>query len=194
MGRPIPYEPVMIPIPGLRRFRRACLLCLLLLGCAGAQAQADALDPIRQAQAAGHLEQALRELRALIRQRPGDPQYRLTEALILQQQHHDGQAIEVLEQLSLSYPELPEPHNNLAVLYAARGQTARALEQLNMALRANPDYATARANLGDVYLQLAEQAYQKAADSAGDAAARAHALAALQGLRKLGTPPPEIHR
>ena len=187
----------MIPFPGLRRFRRACLpslLLSLLLACAMAPARADALDPIRQAQAAGHLDQALQELRALIRQRPGDPQYRLTEALILQQQHHDAQAIAVLEQLSLSYPELPEPHNNLAVLYAARGQTAQALEQLKMALHANPDYATARANLGDVYLQLAEQAYGKAADSAGDAAARAHARASLQELRKLDTPPLEIRR
>ena len=187
----------MIPFPGLRRFRRACLpslLLSLLLAFAMAPARADALDPIRQAHAAGHLDQALQELRALIRQRPGDPQYRLTEALILQQQHHDAQAIAVLEQLSLSYPELPEPHNNLAVLYAARGQTAQALEQLKMALHANPDYATARANLGDVYLQLAEQAYGKAADSAGDAAARAHARASLQELRKLDTPPLEIRR
>jgi tetratricopeptide (TPR) repeat protein len=173
----------MTLIPGLCRLRRACTLLALLLGCACSLARADDLDQVRQLQAAGHLEQALQAVRGLIRQRPGDPQYQLTEALILQQQHHDGQAIELLRALIRRYPELPEPYNNLAVLYAARGETARALQSLEMALRANPDYATARANLGDVYLQLAEQAYRRAAGSAGDAAARAHAQASLRRLQ-----------
>ena len=173
----------MTLIPGLRRFRRACALTALLLGCACSLAHADALDQVRQLQAAGHLEQALQAVRGLIRERPADPQYQLTEALILQQQHHDGQAIDLLRSLIRRYPELPEPYNNLAVLYAARGETARALESLQMALRANPDYATARANLGDVYLQLAEQSYRQAAASAGDDAARAHARASLKRLQ-----------
>ena len=165
------------------------MLLALLLGSACAVAQADGLDQVRQWQAAGQLDRALNGVDALIRQRPDDPQYRLTQALILQQQHHDGQAIDVLEQLVLRFPELPEPHNNLAVLYAARGDTARALDQLQMALRTNPDYATARANLGDLYVQMAEQAYRQAADSAGDAAARSHALARLRALRGLEPSP-----
>lgn len=148
-------------------------------------ARADDLAQVRALQAAGELAQALTQVRGLIAQRPGDPQYRLTEALILQQQRQDGQAMGVLQGLIAQYPELPEPYNNLAVLYAARGEYDLALRELRMALRANPDYATAASNLGDVYLQLARQAYGQALHG-GDAAAQQHARLALQRLGAAG--------
>jgi len=61
------------------------------------------------------------------------------------------------------FPELPEPYNNLAVLYASEGQLDSARAALEMALAAAPNYATALENLGDVYLQMAADAYQRAA-------------------------------
>lgn len=177
-----------MPAPSVPRPLRlcACLLAGLLAG-ANLAARADDLASVRQLQAAGQSRQALSEVRSLIQQRPADPQYRLTEALILQQLHEDHQAIEVLRALVARYPELPEPHNNLAVLYAARGEYALALEQLHMALRANPAYATASSNLGDLYLQLARQAYAQALRD-GDAAAQQHARTALQCLQSAQTP------
>ena len=180
----------MTLIPGLCRLRRACTLLALLLGCACSLARADDLDQVRQLQAAGHLEQALQAVRGLIRQRPGDPQYQLTEALILQQQHQDRQAIDVLRQLILQYPELPEPYNNLGVIYAERGDYAQALEQLRMALHANPDYATANANLGDLYVQLARQSYERALRASDDPGAQQHARAALKWLQSAAAPRP----
>jgi tetratricopeptide (TPR) repeat protein len=57
---------------------------------------------------------------------------------------------------------LPEPYNNLAVLYASQGQYDNARAALEMAIRTNPSYATAHENLGDVYAKLASQAYSKA--------------------------------
>jgi Flp pilus assembly protein TadD len=71
-------------------------------------------------------------------------------------------AAEVYQQLVTERPELPEPYNNLAVLYAAQGDFEHARAQLELALRASPGYAVAYQNLGDVYLQLARQAYQQA--------------------------------
>ena len=175
-----------MPAVALRRpLYRALPALALLLCCAGAPAHADELDRVRQLQAAGQLEQALHEVRQLIGRRPNDPQYRVTEALILQQMHRDPQAIDVLHSLTVQYPELPEPHNNLAVLYAAQGDDLLALEQLHMALRTNPAYATAASNLGDVYLQLAADAYRKAVAGSGDAAAQAHARARLRLLQSL---------
>lgn len=173
---------------GVRRFLRACLAFAVALACLGTVARADELDAVRQLQAAGRPEQALQAVRALIARRPNDPQFILTEALLLQRLHRDQQAIDVLDDLIRRYPELPEPYNNLAVLYAARGDYAMALAQLRKALRANPDYATARANLGDVYVQLAEQAYREAAANSGDAAAQAHARAALSALLSRAAP------
>ena len=70
--------------------------------------------------------------------------------------------IAVFTKLSEDYPELPEPYNNLAVLYASQGQYDKARAALEMAIRTNPSYATAHENLGDVYAKLASQAYSKA--------------------------------
>ena len=71
-------------------------------------------------------------------------------------------AIATLNLITEDYPELPEPHNNLAVLYAAQGQLDKAKSALETALRINPAYATAHENLGDVYAQLASQSYSRA--------------------------------
>ncbi|MDE2121090.1 MAG: tetratricopeptide repeat protein [Betaproteobacteria bacterium] len=175
---------------GPRWLRLASWLLACLLAGLSMTARADDLAQVRALQAAGKLPQALTQVRDLIAQRPGDPQYRLTEALILQQQRHDEQAMDVLQGLIAQYPELPEPYNNLAVLYAARGEYDLALRELRMALRTNPDYATAASNLGDVYLQLARQAYGQALHGT-DASAQQHARLALQrlGAAAVGTRP-----
>ncbi|MGE5162140.1 MAG: tetratricopeptide repeat protein, partial [Betaproteobacteria bacterium] len=69
----------------------------------------------------------------------------------------------VFERLTEDYPELPEPYNNLAVLYASQGQLQRARTLVEAALAIRPDYATALENLGDIYLQMSVDAYQRAA-------------------------------
>jgi tetratricopeptide (TPR) repeat protein len=68
----------------------------------------------------------------------------------------------VFQALSEDYPELPEPYNNLATLYAAKGQYEKAKTALEMAIQVNPSYGVAYENLGDVYAKLASQAYDKA--------------------------------
>ena len=60
------------------------------------------------------------------------------------------------------FPDLAEPYNNLAALYAATGDYTRARITLEQAVRANPSYATAHENLGDVYAALASQSYARA--------------------------------
>ena len=60
------------------------------------------------------------------------------------------------------YPDLPEPYNNLAVIYASQGQYDKARGALEQSIRTHPSYATAYENLGDVYAKLASQAYDKA--------------------------------
>ena len=71
-------------------------------------------------------------------------------------------AIATFTQLTQEYPELPEPYNNLAVLYAGQNQLDKARTALEMAIRTNPSYATAHENMGDIYAKLAAQAYNKA--------------------------------
>jgi ketosteroid isomerase-like protein len=73
---------------------------------------------------------------------------------------------------------LPEPYNNLAVLYAQQKQYDKARTALEMAIRTHPSYAIAYENLGDVYAKLASQAYDKALqlDSANSATQNKMAL------------------
>ena len=82
--------------------------------------------------------------------------------LILTEQGRSKEAIEIFTKLTQDYPELPEPYNNLAVIYASQGQYDRARAALEQSIRTHPSYATAYENLGDVYAKLASQAYDKA--------------------------------
>src|SRR6185369_9445937 len=101
-----------------------------------------------------------------------DPQGRFLKGLILAEQNKASEAIDVFTALTKDYPELPEPYNNLAVLYAAQGQYEKARAALEQSIRTHPSYATAYENLGDVYTKLASQAYDKALqlDSSNSAA------------------------
>jgi tetratricopeptide (TPR) repeat protein len=87
---------------------------------------------------------------------------RFLRGVILTELARPDEAFDVFFRLTQDYPELPEPYNNVAVLYAARGEYERARANLEMALRNKPDYATAYENLGDVYARLSSQAYEKA--------------------------------
>src|SRR5574344_1191979 len=72
------------------------------------------------------------------------------------------EAIDTFTALTKEYPELPEPYNNLAVLYANQNQLDKSREALERAIRTNPSYSTVHENLGDIYAKLAGQAYSKA--------------------------------
>ncbi|MCK9512914.1 MAG: tetratricopeptide repeat protein [Pigmentiphaga sp.] len=70
----------------------------------------------------------------------------------------------VYRQMTIDFPELPEPWNNLAVLLVSQNRLEPAADALHMALRTWPDYPAAQANLGDVLLLQARAAYQRAAE------------------------------
>ncbi|MBV6273443.1 tetratricopeptide repeat protein [Alcaligenaceae bacterium CGII-47] len=72
------------------------------------------------------------------------------------------EASTIWRDMTITYPELPEPWNNLAVEYARRGQFDRAREALDMALVSDPNFAPALANLGHIQMKLAEISLEKA--------------------------------
>ena len=86
-----------------------------------------------------------------IRDRPKDAQGRFLKGQILTEMNKPADAIAVFTKLTEDYPELPEPYNNLAVLYAQQKQYDKARTALEMAIRTHPSYAIAYENLGDVY-------------------------------------------
>jgi Flp pilus assembly protein TadD len=144
------------------RFAPIVALALALLAVA-ASAQVDDLREARAALGAGNPAAALPIVDRHLAARPQDADGRFLRGVILTELARPDEAFAVFRALTQDYPELPEPYNNLAVLYAARGEYERARENLEMAIRTKPDFATAYENLGDVYAQLAARAYEKAA-------------------------------
>ena len=111
---------------------------------------------------AGKLSDALARADQYLSGKPRDPQMRFIRGVIQTEAGKPADAITTFTQITQDYPELPEPYNNLAVLYAGQSQFDKARAALEMAIRTNPSYATAHENLGDVYAKLASQAYSKA--------------------------------
>ncbi len=139
----------------------AVLISALLLG-AGANANADELQDATQLFKQGQQSQALTKINSYLVNKPKDAQGRFLKGLIFTEQNKTADAIKIFSDLTQDYPELPEPYNNLAVLYASQGQYDKARAALEMAIRTHPSYATAHENLGDIYAKMASQAYDRA--------------------------------
>ncbi|MBF0427459.1 MAG: tetratricopeptide repeat protein [Magnetococcales bacterium] len=122
----------------------------------------DTLDSIYALADRKDFDTALKKLTVFLAENPKDAQGRFLQGLILTETKQRDQAIQVFLQLSKDFPELPEPYNNLAVLFAEQGQFKKAEESLQQAITAHPNYATAHENLGDIYTKMASQAYIRA--------------------------------
>jgi len=141
---------------------KTALLSGLIAALLAPAAPASDLSDINKLMRAGHYGDALAKTEAVLAKHPRDAQLRFTKGLILAEQNRPAEAIAVFTKLTEDFPDLPEPYNNLAVLYAASGQYDQARTALDKAMRTNPAYATAQENLGDVYARMASQAYDKA--------------------------------
>jgi tetratricopeptide (TPR) repeat protein len=141
-------------------FRLAIVCCV----CAATSTLAapDEAAEISRLMRNGQYAEAMNRVDTALVQKPSDPRLRFSKGMLLAQQNKPTEAIAVLLKLTEDFPELPEPYNNLAVLYAANGQYESARIALDKAISSNPGYATAHENLGDVYAELARQAYEKA--------------------------------
>lgn len=110
----------------------------------------------------GQYSQALEKVNGYLADKPADANARFLKGLIFTKQGNTPEAIKTFQSLTVDYPELPEPYNNLAVLYAGQGQYDKAKVALEKAIRTHPSYATAHENLGDIYARMASQAYDRA--------------------------------
>jgi tetratricopeptide (TPR) repeat protein len=141
-------------------YRLAVVSALLLV--TSSPVWADDYDDAARLLKQGNTAAALKKADAAIAANKDDPRPRFLKGLILTERNETQAAIDVFTSLTRDYPELPEPYNNLAVLYAAQGQYDQARESLEMAIRTHPSYAVAHENLGDVYAKMASEAYDKA--------------------------------
>jgi tetratricopeptide (TPR) repeat protein len=146
--------------PGaLRTFAAAIALGISTLAWA---APADDLREAQRLYGQAKLPGALEKIDAYLATNPTDPQGRFLKGIILADEKKTAEAIQVFASLTEDFPELAEPYNNLAVLYASQGNYERARAVLELAIQTHPGYAMAYENLGDIYAQLARRAYDRA--------------------------------
>ena len=146
----------------MRRSSRLVCVVGLLASLAMPSARADGVDDAQALLRKGQAAQALERVDALLKRDPKDIRARFLRGVILSEQQKANEAISVFRSVSDDRPELPEPYNNLGVLYAGMGRYDEARRALETAILADPKYATAHENLGDVYARMAARSYEQA--------------------------------
>jgi tetratricopeptide (TPR) repeat protein len=111
---------------------------------------------------AGQYQGAIDKANGVLATKPKDALARFLKGVSLTELGKSNDAIAIFQSITEDNPELPEPYNNLAVLYASKGQFEKARTALELAIQTHPSYSTAHENLGDVYAKLASQAYDRA--------------------------------
>jgi tetratricopeptide (TPR) repeat protein len=160
---------------------RCLALGLILIGAAAGAAHAQSVEALEWQPGQSTLPTVIstphNDVRKLLRQakypqalllvnkglstNPRDPQMRFWQAYVFEQLDQPDMAQLVYLDLTREYPELAEPHNNLGVIYAAKGDYPNAKASLDAALRANPNYAAAHENMGDLLVNMARQSYER---------------------------------
>jgi tetratricopeptide (TPR) repeat protein len=143
---------------------KAGLIAALMLACINVAfgTPADDTKMAGKLYQEGRLDLALAAVNAALAVQPKDAQGRFLKGLILTEQKKTQDAVLTFTSLTEDFPELPEPYNNLAVLYAGQGNYDQARAALELAIFNHPTYAMAFENLGDIHAQLARRAYERA--------------------------------
>ncbi|MEO7403539.1 MAG: tetratricopeptide repeat protein [Burkholderiales bacterium] len=110
----------------------------------------------------GNYAQALTTIESHLKNDPDSIPAQFFRGVVFAETKRSTDAIEVFSDLIARHPQLPEPYNNLAVLYAANGQYHRARDALEQAVAANAQSPLVHENLGDVYARLAAASYERA--------------------------------
>lgn len=160
----------------------ARLLTLASAALVVAHVHADDYSDVGQLVRSGKLAEAQTKVDQYLSTKPRDPQMRFLKGVIQTASGKTADAIDTLTNLTQEFPELPEPYNNLAVLYAGQNEYDKARTALEMAVRLNPAYATAHENLGDIYAKLASQSYGKSLQIEGNNPQAQQKVAAINGM------------
>ena len=120
------------------------------------------MDKAERAAAGKRYDEAISGYDRVLAANPRNAQARFERAWAMAKAGREDEAIQAFAEMAQDFPELPEPHNNLALLYAKRGDLKRAEAELLLATEVKPGFAIGYTNLGDVYRRLAEEAYAEA--------------------------------
>jgi len=120
------------------------------------------LDNIRNLLEKRQLKEALKQVDTYLGANEKQPEALFLRGLILFESGRIDESIDVFKLLTQEYPLKPELYNNLAVSYAVKGDYYHARDALKKAIEIYPGYTKAHENLGDIYMNIARQSYEKA--------------------------------
>jgi len=127
----------------------------------------------------------------LLDRNPRHSQARFLTAYAYQMSAQTDQAIRLYQGLIEDNPQLPEPHNNLAMIYLAQGDYDRASQLLVEALNTHSSYAIAYDNLSQVYKGIASEAYRRAVSESSEPSRYTHKIE-LTAITELETAPEQL--
>ena len=143
--------------PYLKFFLTFLVLSLFLIRPGYSQT----LEDIRTLISNQNYELALSEIDSALKKDKKNEQLDLYKGYTLVQLERYVDGIKWYKKLIKRWQDNPEPINNLGVIYRLQGKFSLAIETFNTAIEKFPDYAFAYENLGDTYIQLAEQSFTK---------------------------------
>ena len=161
------------------------LICCLIFGPVLA---ASTIQDLQQQIAGKDYSAAARNGEQLLIDNPGHTWVRFLTAYAHQQNDQMTRAIALYEGIIRDHPGLPEPRNNLALIYLAQGDYDRASQLLVDAINTHPSYATAYENLSRIYAGLASEAYRRAISESSEPASYTHNIE-LAAIDRLELPP-----
>ncbi len=113
--------------------------------------------------------QAARDGEQLLVKHSGHPDIEFLTAYAYQMTQQNRKAAKHYRNLIRQHPQLPEPRNNLAIIYLSEGDYDKASNLLVNAINTHRSYATAYANLSSIYTGLASEAYRRAVSESNEA-------------------------
>lgn len=123
---------------------------------------ASELKQAKKLQNKGDMKGAFDRVNDYLVTNPKDPNGWLLYGISLINQNKLDEATDLFSKLITLYPDSPEPYNNLAAVYARKGDNDKAVDTLLKAFETHPSYAQVQTNLKAVYAALATQAYNRA--------------------------------
>ncbi len=160
---------------------------LILLFCLLVSGTALAADSVQQLIGQKKYAKAVQIGEQLLRENPDQASTRFLTAYAHQMTGNTERSIKLYEELIRDEPDLPEPYNNLAMIYLAKGDYDYASQLLVSAINTRINYAIAYANLSHVYKGIASEAYRRAVSQSSEPAKYTHDIE-LTAITRLETP------
>lgn len=158
----------------------------ILFYCLAFPCLADSLEELQLLVEQKKYSTAIQSAEKLLAHQGQHPRVMFLTAYAYQMNRQIDKAESLYRQLISEYPNLPEPRNNLAMIYQDRGDYDAASKLLVEAIETHNSYATAYRNLSRIYKGIASEAYRRALSESSEPASYSHKIE-LSALNQLDT-------